>query len=144
MQIITNISNWFRAIPWESFWSSKTAFSVFPPANWNYMWYYIGFAAICYILLIVMLFLKKINPEIKTRVNSFLVTNIWLCLFFGFFRYQRIPIMGMDFIRTLQIVVAIFWIISIIRFKKIILPQIILHQKVEERRNKYLPKPKNK
>lgn len=144
MQIFTNISNWFKAIPWDSFWSSKTAFSVFPPAEWNFKWYYLSFAAICYLLLVILLFFKKINPEVKARVNSFLVTNTWLCLFLGFFRYQRIPIIGMDFVRTIQIIIDIIWIISIVRFKKVILPQIALSQKVEERRNKYLPKPKRK
>ena len=144
MQIINSTINWFKDIPWSSFWSKNTAFSTFPPVKWEYMWFYIGFAILCYVLLVILLFIKKMDLELKARINSFLTTNVWLCILFGFFRYQRIPLLGMDFVRTIQLIANIFWIISIIRFKKVFLPQIKLQQKIEDRKSKYLPKSKKK
>ena len=91
---------------------------------------------------IITLFRPKYEP-VRERFSVFFWTNAILGLILFFFRYQDIPLLGMDFFRFTLEVTAAIWLFFITRFSLQVYPQKKLEDQIAERKNKYLPKAKN-
>ncbi len=120
-------------------WSPTGLIQVNPSNAWAFRWVYVGLIAVLLLTGIATLFLK-IRPSIKSRIQSLCWTNVFIGIVLYFFRDQRIPYLGMDLIRFIQEITLIFWINSIVLFSRTGLQKELVLEKVQERRNKYLPR----
>lgn len=110
-----------------------------PQPVWDWRWIYVGLIGLCFLTGIAVHF-TKLRPAIKSRVNSLAWTNVCIGLVLYFARDQRLPYLGMNFLRFLQEVGLIVWINAIIWFARTHIPKEKLAEAVEARRTKYLPK----
>lgn len=124
-------------------WQPAELLMVRPPKNWELMWGYITFIALFTITAIALLFLKKkVAPVLYAQLSTLSWTVAILGGLLFFFRYVRIPYLGTDIVRTILEVSAVIWLIWIsISYKKLV-PVMKQAELIEERRTKYLPKPK--
>ena len=106
------------------------------------MWAYLTFLGIFLLAGLVLLFLRKIDADVRRSLLglSWTITTTGALLFF--FRYQQIPYLGMDVFRTLLEALAIVWLGLIIRSARKTIPQKKLDEAVRARKEKYLPKAK--
>lgn len=133
----------------QSFWNSfitwlslKDAFSLTPPFVWAAQWYFVGFLGLCLLIGIAVYFLP-IHPSLKGRVASVAWFNVVLGPFLFFFRYQRIPLLGMNIWIVLEIIATIAWIGLIIYYARTSLRKQLFSEQAEAYQKKYLPKVKN-
>lgn len=126
-------------INWNILWQPRELFLIRPPFMWELMWAYVGFLAACLTVLIVALLLKTLHPELKRRLITFASTQLWLGAFLFFFRYFRIPYLGMDFFRLIQEITAVIWIGLIVKFALTELPKLNIKAAADARKKKYLP-----
>jgi hypothetical protein len=122
-----------------AWWSPSGYFIATPAASWPFRWVYAGIVIALLVAGIVLLFLR-IRPILKGKLLSFFWTNALIGLVLYFFRDQRIPFLGMDIWRLLHEIGMIVWINNIIWYSRTGLQKVKLHEKVAERREKYLPK----
>ncbi|MBU6389340.1 hypothetical protein KGQ71_02380 [Patescibacteria group bacterium] len=113
-----------------------------PAPIWKYQWEYVGVLGILLVLGITLLFLKKIRPALRESLSNFAWTNLVLGVIIFFFRYQQIPLLGMDLWRFLQEVEMVIWLIVILRYRVVVYPQEKLEEKVISYKSRFLPKPK--
>jgi hypothetical protein len=132
------MSNFFtETLP--KYWSPSGLIQATPPATWAFRWEYAALTLICLLIAVVSIFLK-IRPSVKARIQALAWTNGLIGILLYFCRDQRIPYIGMDLLRFIQEVTLIFWINSIVLFARKAIPQEILSEQVQARREKYLPK----
>lgn len=105
------------------------------------MWGYVGFIGLCWLVGIGGNFLP-IHRSLKSRILSLAWTNAILGIFLFFFRFEGIPLLGMDIWRLLQEILTVVWIISIIRYSRTHLKHELMSEKVTSYRQKFLPKAK--
>ena len=127
----------------QSWFNFDTLLSATPPQEWPYKNVYIGFIAFCLLGAIVVLIWRSLYPVLRERLGLLFWTNVILGPILYFFRFQQIPVLGMDFIRTIQEIAFAIWLIVIILRTYKEYPKEKFEEKLTERRNKYLPKPKN-
>ena len=84
-----------------------------------------------------------VNEGLKQRLSPLLWTNFWLGIFLFFFRWQSIPLIGMDLWRFLQEVAIIVWVLVVVFYRRKQYPKEVLAEKAEAYRNRFLPKKKN-
>lgn len=135
------ISNWYGAHI-TPYWSFTQLFSSTPPYKWPWMYIYLGLLIFFFLAIILIAFLP-LREGLKKRFYPYLITNLVLGLVIFFFREQRVPILGMDIWRFLQELEMIIWLPFILGYIIKGRPKEILSEKVEQRRQKYLPKKKN-
>ncbi|MEI6477372.1 MAG: hypothetical protein WCO52_00025 [bacterium] len=126
------LAHWFK---------NSDILQITPRLPWKLMWGYVGFVAVCWVGGIAISFLK-VHPQLKERIATFFWTNAILGVFLFFFRFQYLPILGMDAIRLIQEISAVVWIGFLIRYWRTDLTQVIKQEKVIEYKQKYLPKAK--
>lgn len=129
---------WNTFITW---FNPQGLLQVTPPKEWRFMYVYIGIIAFCAVAGIIVAFLR-IHPELKSRIASFLWTNAIFGLVLFFFRYERIPYLGMDILRTIHEISIILWIGYLIWYSMTGFKQELLADKVTAHKAKYLPKQK--
>jgi hypothetical protein len=139
----TALTNWFSGLSVEEIFSFKNLTSMTPPFEWKFMWIYVGILIFFWIGSIVSAFIK-VHPSLKSRLSAFFWTYALLGSLLFVFRYFGIPLLGMDVWRTILEISAVVWAVSIVRYALRGLRQEKLAEKIEERRTKYLPKPKKK
>jgi hypothetical protein len=125
---------------WLSF---TTLLDVTPPVLWPLQRAYLAFVTLSIIVALVLLFLP-VHTASKQRLGTLLWTNGAIGIVLFFFRYQQIPLLGMNLWRLIQEIVFVAWLLFILRFMRKQIPADRFTEKVIERRNKYLPKPKLK
>jgi hypothetical protein len=135
------ISNWY-GVHITPYWSFTQLFNSTPPYRWPWMYIYLGLLIFFFLAIILIAFLH-LREGLKKRFYPYLITNLVLGLVIFFFREQRVPILGMDIWRLLQELEMIIWIPFILIYILKGRPKEILGEKVEQRRQKYLPKKKN-
>lgn len=113
-----------------------------PPIVWNFAYWYIGLSAFCLLIAIVIPLIKRIHPEWRTAAMVYGWTYAILGLFLFFFRSQRIPYLGMDILRSIQLLSMLIWGIVILFRNMPLISRQNLDQLVQSRKEKYLPKPK--
>ncbi|HSI20183.1 MAG TPA: hypothetical protein VLA04_00520 [Verrucomicrobiae bacterium] len=133
----------FFADTLPKWWSPNGLIQVSPGRAWEFRWVYVALIALLFVAGIATLFLK-IRPSVKSRIQSLCWTNVFIGIVLYFFRDQRIPYLGMDLIRFIHEICLIFWINSIVYFARTGLQQELVLEKIQERRNKYLPKQRTK
>jgi hypothetical protein len=104
-----------------------------------------GYFFILFVILVwglIVLFRRRLHPHYRNMVLGFASTNLILGATLAFFRYQRVPLLGMDALRSLHLLSMIIWLPFILKFRLFKVKKINLEEKVRERKNKYLPKPK--
>jgi hypothetical protein len=139
----TTLTNWFSGLSAEEIFSFKNLTSMTPPFEWKFMWIYASLLIFFWIGSIVSTFIK-VHPSLKSRLSAFFWTYALLGSLLFVFRYFGIPLLGMDLWRTILEISAVVWAVSIVRYALKGLRQEKLAEKIEERRTKYLPKPKKK
>jgi hypothetical protein len=138
--LMSSLSNHLRL---DSWFNLSTLLATNPPAQWNFMWAYLVFLGICFLGTILCLVIRFYLP-LRTRLTNLFLTNVVLGAILFFFRYQQVPLLGMDILRTLQEIGFVIWLIIIVSHIRVAKPKEALAALVEERRTKYLPKPKKK
>ena len=127
---------------WQ-FWAPQDLLNTVPPPLWPWMPEYL---AVLILLLIgaVLSLAVRMPGRLNERLGALCWNNLWLGALLFFFRYQHVPILGMDIWRFLQELVIIIWLYRIVRNFLRTYPQQRLAERVAEYRGKYLPKPKMK
>jgi len=143
LDVWNKFTTWLTTLPLKEWFEMRNLFSFLPPVDWHFKWVYAGLIYACFAGAIIINFFR-IHPFIKERLAKFLWTNALIGGLLFFFRYQRIPFLGMDIWRTIQEISIVIWIYSIVHYRKNKLSKEILEQRVHEYRNKYLPKAKVK
>jgi len=92
---------------------------------------------------LVSLFVKRIPEGLRRRFNALCWNNLVIGLILFFFRYQRIPLLGMDIWRFVQEIVLIVWLVIIFRYWRRQLPKERFSEQVIAHKQKYLPKKKS-
>ncbi len=124
-------------------WQPAELLMARPPKQWELMWAYVTFVGIFAISAVALLFLrKKLSVELHTQLSSLSWTVAILGTILFFFRYVRIPYLGTDLLRLILELAALIWLGYIVVSLKRAAPVAKLANLVEERREKYLPKPK--
>lgn len=86
----------------------------------------------------------RLPGRLNRQISELCWNNLWIGAVLFFFRYQHIPILGMDLWRLLQEIAIVVWFsIIILRFRQSY-PKERLADKVLEYRTRYLPKSKTK
>jgi hypothetical protein len=137
----SHIANWFTTVI-NPYWSPANLFAFTPPEAWYFERVYVVLTGLCLIAGITLLFIRTIRPGLRERFLSFSWTNFTLGLILFFFRYERIPLLGMDVWRFVQEVAMIIWIVLIYRYWQVKIPAERLAERVIAHKEKYLPKPK--
>jgi len=128
----------FKAL--ASYFGSLTQYTPVDP--WRFRWIYLGMVIVFLIGGIALLFLKKVRPALRERLSTFFWINFGIGLILFFFRDQDIPLFGMDFWRFIHDIAIWVWLIYIVVVSSKEHPRLIIQEKVNEYRNKYLPKAK--
>jgi len=136
-----NFTTWLTHTKLWIWWNPQNLTQTTPSFYWDYMKVYAVIVCIFFVGAIVSIFWPKFKP-VRDRLALYFWTNAVLSLILFFFRYQDIPVLGMDIFRLIQEITAVIWLFLIIRFAIKAYPAHQLSLKVEERRNKYLPKAK--
>lgn len=121
---------------------AKQLIQTTPPAPWNFEWLYLVLLAILLIGGIVMLFLRRMHPPLRERWMSFFWANLLIGAVLYFMRDQRIPYLGTNILRVAHELFMIFWLNSIIWYRRTGFKQEKLAEAATLRKEKYLPKPK--
>lgn len=137
---IRNLAKTVNHFDWSKLWSTNSAFQTTPPIQWHYMWFYVGFAILYLLLGIWFLFRRGIYPPYRGLLLNFFWTNAILSGILFFMRYERVPLLGMDFLRTLHIASILVWVAFIGYYRLTAYNRDKMAILIEERRNKYLPK----
>jgi len=137
----SHIADWFAAHV-GPYWSPAGLFSMTPPAVWTFQWVYVGIIGACVVGGIAMLFAKKLRPGLRERISSFCWNNVVIGVILFFFRYQQIPLLGMDLWRFIQEIGMVVWLFFIYQYWTLAIPQETLAEQIVAHKNKYLPKPK--
>lgn len=133
---------WSSALTWiNNRWSPVGLFDYTPPDLWRFRDLYLFFIAFCLIAALALSFLR-IPRSLKEKLSPFFWTNTILGFILFFFRYAQVPLFGMDIWRFLQELGIVTWLVMIVRFSRKHLGEESLAEKVEDYRNKYLPKAK--
>ena len=122
---------------------AKELVAATPPALWSFKWVYLGFLALLLIGAIVILFLRRMHPPLRERWSSFFWSNLLIGLVLFFMRDQRIPYLGTNLLRVVHEFFIVFWLNSIIWYKRTGYRQEKVAELAIERKSKYLPKAKN-
>jgi hypothetical protein len=117
-----------------------TLIQLTPPAQWDWMWYYVAVIAACFVLGIAVRFLP-IPDGLKNRLGQFFWSNVFIGAFVWFCRWQAIPYFGSDLVRFIHEVSMILWLLGIAWYQVRTRPKERLVESVQERRAKYLPHP---
>lgn len=137
------MQDWFSNINWQVWWQPKELLMATPPVRWELMWGYVGFLGFSLLVLIaVTVFRKKLHPNLRNRLQNWALTQVSLGIALMFFRYYRIPYLGMDLWRALQEISALAWLIWIVAYARTALPLELIKETAIARREKYLPKAK--
>jgi hypothetical protein len=139
MTLPTNtFTTWLKDPHLGDWWHAHTLFLYTPPADWPLMWAYVGFTAACWILGIALAFLK-IHANLKTTLARFLWANALIGPLLWFFRYERLPLMGMDIWRLIQFICDVVWIVLIIRYIRTTHRKTKVKEQVTAYKNRFLP-----
>ena len=130
-QFTTWITNWFNQL-----------ISLTPAISWKYQWVYGGLLIVFLLVGIGLIFWKKLYPTLKHQLSAMVWFNFFLGAILFFFRYQRIPLLGMDLWRFIQEIEIVIWILLILRYRLVKYPKEMISQKVVSYKSKYLPKAK--
>jgi hypothetical protein len=136
MEIFRKVLDWYNSTGILNF---STLFAVQPPEEWKYQWVYAGWLVLFTLVLMVSIVWRRTNSEIRFRLVNFCFTQVLTGLFLAFFRYQGIPLLGMDAWRFFQIVWWLVWAILFASYLLRTYPRIRLAEKVANQKNKYLP-----
>lgn len=128
------------ALNWQAFWQPHELVLIRPPFLWELMWWYVGFIALCALGGISLLFLSNVHPALKSRLSSFCWTNVTIGVILFFFRYYRIPYLGMDILRLLQEVSALVWLGYLVWYSQTGFKHQLIQEKVADHKARYLPK----
>ena len=139
MHKIQSINHHF--IIWVSTWLQQLV-AMNPSPVWKYQWVYVGVLSILLVLGVGLLFIKKGRPALREQLANFAWVNLGFGIIIFFFRYQRIPLLGMDLWRLLQEGEMLVWLLLILRYRLVIYPKETLEEKIVSYRSKYLPRPK--
>jgi hypothetical protein len=121
-----------------AWWSPVGLIQVVPGDEWKFRWVYVALIAVCFLVALVVTFLK-IRLSLKSRIQVFGWTNVFIGVILYFCRDQHIPYLGMDLLRFLQELGMVFWINGLILFSKKGLKAELLAEQVQARKAKYLP-----
>jgi uncharacterized membrane protein len=138
----STFTTWFGNLAIWQWWSPAGLFLGTPGETWKFQWSYVALVSACFIGGIILTFWKQGHPYLKSSLSRLLWSNFWLGLFLFFFRFQRIPILGMDIWRFIQEIAMIAWLVVMARTYSKQRPQEVLQEKVAAYKNRYLPKPK--
>lgn len=105
------------------------------------MWIYTGLILFC-LIGGISLFFWRLRPGLRGRLSSLFWTNAIIGLILFFFRFERIPLLGMDLWRFLQEFAIVIWSFFILRYWRRSIPKEMLAEKVQAYRDRFLPKPK--
>jgi len=134
--------SWHTFTHWLHTWFSGL-FAINPALTWPLQWAYLALVVACLIGAIILALWKE-DYSFKQPLYQLLWTNFWIGIFLFFFRYQALPILGMDIWRFIQEVAIVVWLVSIVRTYRRKLPHEQLTAKVTAYKEKYLPKAKKK
>lgn len=134
--------NYFRHFQVKDIFNPETSIAVVPTTEWPFAIVYMLFIVLCLAGVIVFTFIKKLDEQIRLKWSTFFWTNLILSGILFFLRYQTIPLLGMDILRTIQLFADIIWVILILKYSLIDHKRILIAQKVQEHKEKYLPKAK--
>jgi hypothetical protein len=125
----------------DKYWSPTHLVAIQSYGDWKYMWAFLATIVVSFLgILLVFVLKKRVRPSLRTRINSLLWTYLPVSGILFFVRQQQIPLLGMDLWRFLFELAIVVWIVSIIRFYRTAYRRELVQEKIEERRNKYLPK----
>lgn len=105
------------------------------------MWVYVGFAGVQAVGIPLTYFLP-IHASLKARIYQLFWTNVILSPILFFFRFEGVPLFGMDVWRTLQELATVIWIGYIVYYVRTGLRQELLTEAVHAYKGRYLPKAK--
>jgi len=108
-----------------------------PDDGWKFLWYAVGICAGLIILAIIRAFIPG-DKTLKRKTESMLITVGLIGFLLIFFRYQEIPYFSARLLWLVLVGCALVWIILILYYRQVKLPKIILKQKVEERKKRYI------
>ncbi len=135
--------NWLTSINWRIFWEPETLFLIKPPLEWSLQWWYVAFIALNLIVALAsLIFKKRLRPQVYNAASTFGWSNLIIMGILYFFRVQRIPYLGMDFLRTIQEIAMLIWAVYLVRGLRTQVSTLKTQELIEARRTKYLPKPK--
>ena len=132
---VSNIKDW---------WNPEGYLKAVPSADWPFKWAYAALLVILLLGIIVLPFLKKIQPQIREKLIGFCWTNLIIGLVLGASRWQGIPLFGMDAWRLLQELLMLAWLILLAISHRKAAPKQQLDQAVSAYKARYLPKPKTR
>jgi glucan phosphoethanolaminetransferase (alkaline phosphatase superfamily) len=136
--IFSQFGSWYM-LHLDKWLSFSTLFDMTPPAHWPLQWAYLTFIILS-IVIGVILILLPIHTGTKQRLSNVLLSNGMIGFILFFFRFQQIPLLGMNIFRLIQEIVFVVWLLVIFRYARTHIPKERLAEKIAERRNKYLPK----
>lgn len=136
-------STWFNSLQLWHWWSFPGLFDTTPSSEWKFQWSYVALIAACFIGAVILTFWRG-DQQLSRPIAQVLWNNVWVGPILFFFRYQEIPVLGMDLWRFIQEVAIVAWLVVILKGYSKKQPQVQLQDKIEAYRNKYLPKPKTK
>ena len=139
---------WSHFVTWftnhvSPYWSPSGLISMTPPQTWVFEKGYVIMLALFLVGGLVSLFVKRIPEGLRRRFNALCWNNLVIGLILFFFRYQRIPLLGMDIWRFVQEIVLIVWLVIIFRYWRRQLPKERFSEQVIAHKQKYLPKKKS-
>lgn len=106
------------------------------------MWPFAGFLILSLVVAIALLFIKKMDANLHEGLSNLCWTFALVGGLLFFCRYTQIPYLGNDLIRLILELACVAWLVVIIIAARKALPAAKLQTKIEDRRTKYLPKPK--
>ena len=127
--------------PLWTYWNPAELLNSVPPALWPWMREYIALIAILLIGALISVFVR-LPGKLNDRFGTLCWNNVWIGGLLYFFRYQHVPILGMDIWRLLQEVAIVIWLYVIVNHFRRTYPQERLDTRIAEYRGRYLPKPK--
>jgi hypothetical protein len=136
------LPEFLQSLTWQQVWDYRTAFLSRPLPTWPFMEGYVAFLVILFLAGIVVLLRRRLYAPYRSVLLQFFWTNLFLATLLFFFRWQRIPIFGMDFLRTAHFLFMLGWVALILKYRLTAYRRDRLMILVEERRQKYLPRPK--
>ena len=130
-------------IHWKlwTYWSPTELLNTVPPSLWLWMPYFLALLALLLIGALLSLALR-LPSTLNHRLGSLFWNNLWIGILLFFFRYQHVPILGMDIWRLVQEIAIVIWIFIIVISFRRNYPMEKLAKKVADYRSKYLPKPR--
>ena len=138
-----HFTTWMNSLELSTLFSPQELFKLVPPTEWKLMWIYVGFIGLSWIGALLIYFLP-IHTSLKQRLAQLFWFNAILGIFLFFFRFESIPLLGMDAWRLVQEIATIVWLGSIVYFHQTSHKEELLAEQVAAYKKRYLPTSKKK